>query len=385
MSGRGARLILLASIAVGCRSNSPPQPAAPATWRLSSLPTTDIGVAEGDQPNELAGASSSLRLADGRIVIANSGSYDLRFFDNQGRFLHVSGRKGAGPGEFDGTMHLIPLGPDRFAVFAEPRLSVFDTAGTYLSDTRISGQGQESFPLTVWLYRRNWVDGPVDSLQRPAVAAVLDQMPPIPPGAYRFIKVADGGRVWAQVRTAAPVDSATPWRVYGPTGRLIASISIPADLEIHQIGPDFILGRRWAENQVEHIQLFRIEGISAAEAAARFEMSGEANVTPSPEGDDSVPQGAVADLATGVRELVMAQEMYYADANGYAEQATDLQWKAPAGTTVHLMLADKRGWVGLLAHQRLPVICGMAVGGSTPPGWTEGSPKCSLARLPPSP
>ena len=91
-------------------------------------------------------------------------SYELRFFDGEGRFLHTSGRKGSGPGEFDGTMHLIPVSPDRFAVFVDPRLSMFDTSGNFLSATRIVSPDRESFPLPVWLYRRNWIEGPADSL-----------------------------------------------------------------------------------------------------------------------------------------------------------------------------------------------------------------------------
>jgi hypothetical protein len=82
-------------------------------------------------------------------------------------------------------------------------------------------------------------------------------------------------------------------------------------------------------------------------------------------------------MASAMRNLVMAQEMYYAEHAGYAREADSLSWERPPEVTLHLMAADKRGWVGVLVHQNQPIICGMAVGGSTPPGWSEGSPKCS--------
>lgn len=383
MPGSGYRLLQLTMLVAGCRSSEVPgQPTTLATWRLSSLPAVDIGVDEGDQPHELSGASSSLRLPDGRVVVANSGSYELRFFDGEGRFLHTSGRKGSGPGEFDGTMHLIPVSPDRFAVFVDPRLSMFDTSGNFLSATRIVSPDRESFPLPVWLYRRNWIEGPADSLNRPAIAGIVDRMPSIPPGAYRFVHVADDGRVWTQERTSVPADSTTPWKVYAATGRALASITIPAEVEIHQIGPDFILARHWAENQVEHIQLFQVEGITSPDTNYKIRTTPPAGSSGERGSEDSVPSTIVDDVAAGLRNLVMAQETYYSNNARYAERASDLAWQAPEGMTVHLMTADKRGWVGVLAHQRFPVICGMAVGGSTPPGWPEGSPKCSILQLP---
>jgi hypothetical protein len=83
-------------------------------------------------------------------------------------------------------------------------------------------------------------------------------------------------------------------------------------------------------------------------------------------------------LAGELRNLVTAQEVHYADHNSYATSSSILKiWQNPEAMQLHLMAADRRGWVGLLASRTSPVICGMAVGGSTPPGWMEGSPKCS--------
>ena len=53
-------------------------------WALSPEPTVSIGVIEGDQPYQLHGASSSVRLPDRRIAVVNGGSDEVRFFSENG-------------------------------------------------------------------------------------------------------------------------------------------------------------------------------------------------------------------------------------------------------------------------------------------------------------
>jgi hypothetical protein len=70
------------------------------TWRIAEQPTVEIGVEEGEDPYVLYYVTGALRLNDGRIVVANAGSGELRFYDPAGRFLYSAGRHGQGPGEF---------------------------------------------------------------------------------------------------------------------------------------------------------------------------------------------------------------------------------------------------------------------------------------------
>jgi hypothetical protein len=362
-------LVLFAGLSCARESRTLPDQTVPA-WRLSP-PTADIGVAEGEAMQELSQATSSLRLADGRIIVANSGSQELRVFDSQGKYLSTIGRKGEGPGEFDGSLQLRPDGEGRFTVSDVnlQKVATFDTGGHFLGESRIQSAGLTDFPLSTWLYRDNWIDGPVDTLGRVGVEAILDRLPAIAPGGYRFVKVADDGRLWIQAR--APRDSAGNWQVYSGHGSLIATIAIPQDLEIHHVGHDFLTARQWGINDVEHIVVFPIEGVDNPDAAGvPLAVAAESGIR-------MVTQ-AQSDLAREVRNLVTVQEMYYADHSSYATKSLDLtDWKAPERMDVHLMAADRRGWIGLLVHRSNPVLCGMAVGGSTPAGWGEGSPKCS--------
>lgn len=68
-------------------------------WSLSEEPSVVIGGAderEGYLLHQVAGAA---RLGDGRIVIANGGSLELRYYDSEGNHLLSAGGEGEGPGE----------------------------------------------------------------------------------------------------------------------------------------------------------------------------------------------------------------------------------------------------------------------------------------------
>ncbi len=69
-------------------------------WRLSPDPVVSIGVEEGPEEYQLFRVRSAARLDDGRIVVANHGTSELRFYDPAGAFLFSRGGDGAGPGEF---------------------------------------------------------------------------------------------------------------------------------------------------------------------------------------------------------------------------------------------------------------------------------------------
>lgn len=101
-------------------------------WRLSEVPVLSIGKAEGRPEEELSRVTDALRLPDGRIVIANDGSKELRYFSADGRFLGAAGRDGEGPGEFRAIARLWLAGGDTVVAY-DPllhRLTSFKGAGT---------------------------------------------------------------------------------------------------------------------------------------------------------------------------------------------------------------------------------------------------------------
>jgi hypothetical protein len=131
--------------------NSTPAWPAGTGWHLSAEPLVSIGAVNGDPHYQLSGVSGAVRLSDGRIVIANRGSDELRFYDASGAYLSAVGRKGKGPGEFQWLAWLTRLSGDSVLVFdrSEQRASVFDATGHLVRVARhATAQGMAMFFTT---------------------------------------------------------------------------------------------------------------------------------------------------------------------------------------------------------------------------------------------
>jgi hypothetical protein len=102
-------------------------------WRLSDEPALDIGALDGAEEYQLFRTGGALKLDDGRIVVANGGTGELRYYDQSGRYLHSAGRKGSGPGEFEGIGLLSRYPGDSLLVydFWQSRASVLDLDGGF--------------------------------------------------------------------------------------------------------------------------------------------------------------------------------------------------------------------------------------------------------------
>lgn len=70
-------------------------------WSVADEAVLDIGVVDGEAAYQLDGVRGVARLSDGRIVVADGGSLQVRFFSAEGRHLTSTGRQGGGPGEFE--------------------------------------------------------------------------------------------------------------------------------------------------------------------------------------------------------------------------------------------------------------------------------------------
>ena len=68
--------------------------------RIGPEPSVSIGGVAGEDPYLLDGANDAAVLPDGRIVVANGGTSELRVFDSGGAHLATWGGEGEGPGEF---------------------------------------------------------------------------------------------------------------------------------------------------------------------------------------------------------------------------------------------------------------------------------------------
>ena len=102
-------------------------------WRIGREPTVSIGVLEGEEPYMLHNVVGATKLSDGRIVVANSGTSELRVFNATGIHTATWGGEGEGPGEFPYLRALDPWPGDSVAAWYGLRrgISVFDADGNF--------------------------------------------------------------------------------------------------------------------------------------------------------------------------------------------------------------------------------------------------------------
>ena len=102
-----------------------------ASWTLSDEPAVIIGGAderEGYLLHEVVGAT---RLGDGRIVILNGGTLELKYYDSEGAHLLDAGGEGEGPGEFQWFWGATRLPRDSILVLSGTGLARFGPDGRY--------------------------------------------------------------------------------------------------------------------------------------------------------------------------------------------------------------------------------------------------------------
>jgi hypothetical protein len=128
-------------------------------WRLEG-PTISIGSADGAEEIPLHRVRAVARLSDGRIVIANSGSAELRVYGPDGRWLRSIGREGDGPGEFRLLRTFQLVAPDTLIAFDSngPRVTVFTADGLLVSSRAVSAPGEAAQPPDQRLPDGRWLN-----------------------------------------------------------------------------------------------------------------------------------------------------------------------------------------------------------------------------------
>lgn len=69
-------------------------------WSLSPAPSLVIGDA-ASPGHELFRVAGATRLRDGRLIVLNAGTNEIRSFSPSGALIRASGREGEGPGEYE--------------------------------------------------------------------------------------------------------------------------------------------------------------------------------------------------------------------------------------------------------------------------------------------
>lgn len=113
-------------------------------WRVPGPPLVDIGVLERDSLYQLFRVVDAARLSDGRIVVANAGTSELRYYDAEGSHLRSAGRQGGGPGEFERIAWIESVAGDSVLAYDAGlrRLSTFGPAGRFLRNRTLRSAGE---------------------------------------------------------------------------------------------------------------------------------------------------------------------------------------------------------------------------------------------------
>ena len=127
--------------------------AAGEEWRVAREPTVTIGTTEGADEYQLFRIVGSHRFADGRIVVANWGSDELRFYDRNGGYLFAAGKEGGGPGEFRSLGRMWALGDSLVVMdFQLMRVSLFDSRGEFLHSFSLTLTDDRILPIPAELF-----------------------------------------------------------------------------------------------------------------------------------------------------------------------------------------------------------------------------------------
>ena len=86
----------------------------------------------------------------------------------------------------------------------------------------------------------------------------------------------------------------------------------------------------------------------------------------------------IASMKSDLRNLVTAEEPYFADQVSYTSTQSALNYNASTGNTVTIGTTSGTGWNATASNNGTAKTCGIYVGSASAPisGQNEGEPKC---------
>lgn len=321
-------------------------------WSLESTPVLAVGDIADTDSAVFSRVTDARLLETGMLAVADGGARAVIFFDATGQERARLGRRGRGPGEFNGSMTLAGLGADSLAVWdpGQPRWTLIT------GETPAFSADAPPTTSVAWIHAGAMVRGEralVPEWAPPLLMALSDSLAEL-----RFGFVDETALLW--VNTDA---EGREWRAYaGPAA--VGRITLPAETRPTQFRADRVVGVRTDSLGLEQVVVHRFsrpEGIVPGRGAA------------TPPAPDAQARG---ELIAAMRTAVVAQEMHYAQASSYTTRTDSLAVTMPPGARLKVLDADTRSWRGVGWYAATGYSCGMMVGGVPPRGWREGEARC---------
>lgn len=123
-------------------------------WQVDPWPTLSIGSVGGDPDHLLDGVVGAVGLPGGGVAVANEGSLELLFYDEEGNLVQRAGGRGGGPGEFRSLLWLSRYEADSVLAVDvwSQRVSYFDAGGHFGRSVRLEPNAEIPFPRPVGVF-----------------------------------------------------------------------------------------------------------------------------------------------------------------------------------------------------------------------------------------
>ena len=192
----GLEVVVRDSAGVSIVENVAPAPESRLPWEFGTEPTLSIGAVDSGEADQLFRVTDATRLEEGRIVIANSGSNELRIFNADGSHAATGGGRGEGPGEF------VSYSPSAVATWPGDSIAAVNPWGTRLSLFDAEGNHGRDVSLD---------------------AAMLNVVDLLPDGKI-FTSGSGGGLHGDMTGSSGLVRSSAEWGILDADGTLLASL-----------------------------------------------------------------------------------------------------------------------------------------------------------------
>jgi hypothetical protein len=341
-----AAFVLLTAVA------GPRATAQPSRWTLAERPLVSVGDADGDSTRDLLGVTSAAMLPNGDIVVGNGRYSNIRWYDARGRLLRSLGRRGGGPKEFRQSVFLYANGDTVIAQdIGNRRWHYINSRGEFVRTDTLGDRRRGA-----WLYDRTLITRLPDGIDLPRAMTAISAAPFVAGDSIRMGMLSPSGRLWL----ADPRDS-LGYRVYDANGRQIGALHLPPKFQLLQVMDTMVLGRWRDDDDIEYVQLRRIErgaaerGAQVPPAAARPPYDQAAVLARN--------AALLGRMRAAARNVLIMQETYFSDHNHYALTAADLRVDLPDGIKFTLLQAQERSYMVLVEHPSTRVTCAIVIGG----------------------